>query len=399
MIDPAYYSLQFSSIALWLLVAMAIITIANALIMWRRLIRVTRKVKADDDAPLPDSGYPAVSVIVFSRADGENLITLLPDILNQDYPAPLEVIVVNDKIDDYTEGIISELELQYSNLYMTFTPEKTRNLSRRKLSLTLGVKAARYNTVIHTQGNCRIKSPLWLRAMMRHFISGKNVVIGYASNVGSDGSEDRDRNRRRRAFDDIWQSIRYLFTAIKGKAHRGDACNLAYSRDLFFAVKGFSRTLNLNYGDDDLFINEISTPDNTAVELSHAGRVEVAHYEPAIHHSSERARRDYTAAMLPQGPYLMMALSSWLWWIGAGLGISASIIGLPSLIPATAAIVLALTFTLVYMRLWRRCSIALGSRRLRFTIPFLAMTRPLRTALHKITGRKWHSSHHTNPIG
>lgn len=399
MIDPVYYSLQFSRLAMWMLVAMAIVTIANSLIMWRRLIRVTRKVKTDDEAVLPDNGYPAVSVIVFSRADGENLVTLLPQILNQDYPAPLEVIVVNDKIDDYTESVISELELQYSNLYMTFTPEKTRNLSRRKLSLTLGIKAARYNVVIHTQGNCRINSPLWLRSMMRHFISGKNIVIGYASNVGSDGGEDRDRNRRRRSFDDIWQSVSYLFTAIKGKAHRGDACNLAYSRDLFFAVKGYSRTLNLTYGDDDLFINEISTPENTAVELSHAGRVEVAHYEPAVHHSSERARRDYTATMLPRVPYILMALSSWCWWIGAALGIAAAITGLPSLLPAVAAIVIALTFTLIYMRLWRRCSIALGSRRLRFTIPFLAMMRPFRTTLHKLTGSKWRSSHHTNPIG
>ncbi|MDE7410662.1 MAG: hypothetical protein K2M94_01310 [Paramuribaculum sp.] len=398
MIDPVYYSLDFSETALWLLIAMAVITIANALIMWRKLIRVTRKVNSDDEAALPDSGYPAASVIIYSRADGENLTTLLPQILNQDYPAPFEVIVVNDKIDDYTEGVISELELQYSNLYMTFTPDNTRNLSRRKLSLTLGIKAARYNAIIHTQGNCRVNSPLWLRSMMRHFIDGKSVVIGYATNMGPNDTEDCDKNKRRRAFDDVWQSVRYLSAAIKNKAHRGDACNLAYSRDLFFAVKGYSNTLNLTYGDDDLFVNEISTADNTATELSHNGRVDIAHYSPAIHHATERARRDFTAGMLPREPFIIMALSSWLWWVGAAAGIAAAVTGLPSLIPAVTAFAIACIFTIIYIKLWRKCSIALGYRKLRFTIPILAMLRPLRTAIHQLTGRRWHNAHFTNTI-
>ena len=76
----------------------------------------------DDEEPLPAGGYPSVSVVVYSQTDATNLRTLIPQILEQDYPAPMEVIVVNDEGSEQTESTVSELELRYSNLYMTFAP-------------------------------------------------------------------------------------------------------------------------------------------------------------------------------------------------------------------------------------------------------------------------------------
>lgn len=42
--------------------------------------------------------------------------------------------------------------------------------------------------------------------------------------------------------------------------------NLAYRKELFFQQKGFSKYLNLQRGEDDLFINQLATPSNTRVE-------------------------------------------------------------------------------------------------------------------------------------
>ena len=55
----------------------------------------------------------------------------------------------------------------------------------------------------------------------------------------------------------------------------GEGTNVVYRKSLFFGHKGFSRTLNLRYGDDDLFINEVATPQNTRVEISPESRVDV----------------------------------------------------------------------------------------------------------------------------
>jgi hypothetical protein len=42
--------------------------------------------------------------------------------------------------------------------------------------------------------------------------------------------------------------------------------NMAYRKELFFSRKGFSSHLNLQRGDDDLFVNEVAHRDNTRVE-------------------------------------------------------------------------------------------------------------------------------------
>lgn len=397
MIDPKYYSIDVEPAVWCLLGAMLLCLIVIAVVWWPRLRRVRRRVAADDAAAMPDGGYPSVSVIVYSQADGHNLRTLLPQILNQDYPAPMEVIVVNDESADNTETVVSELELRYPNLYMTFAPERSRNLSRRKLSITLGIKAARYEALLLTCGNCRVGSDMWLRSMMRHMAAGKEVVIGYAALQGPDG-EDTDVRRRRRAFDHVWQSVRYLSAAIRQHPFMGTGYNLAYTRRLFFAHKGFSQTLHLNYGDDDLFVNEIATPENTAVELSHSGRVQAMEHSPAELHDTYRLRRDFTARSLPGRFYVMPGLTSVLWWVWPLCGIAASVLGWPSLVPAGASLLMSLVFSFTHMAMWRGCSRALDSRSLFWTVPWMAWSRWMRTLRHRVRGRKKRKSHLTQVI-
>lgn len=404
MIDEVYYSLEVAPVVWALLGAMVLAVAVVSWLLWRRLVRVCRKVREDDAAAAElasggDGGaeFPSVSVIVYSQADGHNLRTLLPQILEQDYPAPMEVIVVNDESGDNTETIVSELELRYSNLYMTFAPERSRNLSRRKLSITLGIKAARYDALMLTCGNCRVESPLWLRAMMRHIATGSEVVIGYAAPTG-DELCDEDCRKRRRAFDDVWHALRYLSGAIGGHPFMGTGYNLAYARRLFFEHKGFSKTLHLNYGDDDIFVNEIATGDNTAVELSETARVRAIEHSPAELHDSYRLRRDFTARYLPRTPYVSMAAVSVLWWMWLVCGVAASVMSLPSLIGAAVAVVCALVAVVPTMVLWRRASRALDSRGLLWTVPWMIWTRPLRTLRHRWRGRKVRRSQLTHVI-
>ncbi|MCM1292312.1 MAG: glycosyltransferase [Bacteroides sp.] len=396
MIDPIYYSIDLAPAVWGLLVAMVAAMAVIALVMWPRLIGVRRRVAADDRklerlmaSPDVDArAWPAVSVIVYSQADGYNLRTLLPQILNQDYPGPMEVIVVNDESADDTETIVSELELQYPNLYMTFAPERSRNLSRRKLAITLGIKAARYDVLLLTQGNCRVDSPLWMRAMLRHMIGGRrDVVIGYSLPVADDGATDEDARKRRRSFDTMWHAVRYLSAAIHHRPIAGTGCNLAYTRRIFFDHKGYSRTLNLNYGDDDIFVSEIATGENAVVELSHASRVDSLEHSPATLHDTYRMRREFTSRYLRRTPYCMMGLSSVMWWLWPIAGVAGALLALPSLVPAVAVFIIGLAFCLIHMSLWRRCSRALGLRPLFLTVPWLAWGRPWRTLRHKM--RAW----------
>ena len=71
---------------------------------------------------------------------------------------------------------------------------------------------------------------------------------------------------KRIAFDNLFTSMRYLGFALAGSPYMGIGRNLAYRKELFYREKGFSAHLNLQRGDDDLFVNHIATAENTRVE-------------------------------------------------------------------------------------------------------------------------------------
>jgi hypothetical protein len=70
------------------------------------------------------------------------------------------------------------------------------------------------------------------------------------------------------SFDNLFTAIQFMGIALTGKAFMGFSNNMAYRKDLFFRNKGFASHLNLNSGDDDLFISEISDKNNTRISVN-----------------------------------------------------------------------------------------------------------------------------------
>ncbi|MDE6118184.1 MAG: glycosyltransferase [Duncaniella sp.] len=347
---------------------------------------IRKKMAEDNNVTLPETSdsYPNVSVIVYSEDDAQNLEVLLPQILDQDYPSMMEVIVINDGGIGSTKDVIGRLEQRYSNLYITFTPMDSRSLSRKKLAITLGIKAARYETILLTTGKCRISSPIWMKSMMRHFADGKEVVIGYATPVATDNASSSIK--RRHSFDTVWTAIEYLSWAIAGRPYRGNCHNLAYRRSVFFKNKGFSKSLHLKYGDDDVFISEVVNRHNTATELSTASIVEVMEQNPVASFKHNKLRYDYTAKKLKTLARLLFSSFSWCWWISIGTTIAVSLIGLPSLIPMISSCLLLIFLWCILMIAWRKTSIAIGSRPLLLTFPWLMCYHPIFNLYYRIKG-------------
>ena len=351
-----------------------------------RVTAVRRRVTADTQQPLPDdpAAYPAISVIVCSEDDANNLEVLLPQILEQDYPAPFEVIVVNDGHVDATKDVIARLESRYSNLYMTFTPQDSRALSRKKLALTLGIKAAKYGVVVHTSGSCQVPSPLWLRSIGARFEPSIEIVLGYAAPSSLD--DVAHPRKRLHAFDRVRDSVEWLSWAIAGRPYRGLSCNLAYRRELFFRNKGFSRSLSLKWGDDDVFVSEVATRSNTAVQLSQASMLLEVQSRPAVSHRHDKMRHNFTASRLRHHARLFFSTCSWAWWLLMGTAVALAIVGWPSVIPLAASVVVVLATWLTLMLSWKRASLALWSRPLFFTVPWFMSIHPLYTLVYAIRG-------------
>lgn len=213
--------------------------------------------------PIADSDLPKVSVIVCARNEQTNLQDYLHHLLTQDYPC-YEVIVVNDGSEDDTQIILERYTLQSKQLYTTFVPHDARVISSKKLALTIGVKAANYDYLLLTDADCRPSSPRWIREMMSGFAaSDTELVLGYGAYF-----EKPTALSSLISYDTLFIGLQYMGMAAAGHPYMGVGRNLAYKKQTFFQNSGFRGLLGERAGDDDLFVNKVSTRHNTAIVCS-----------------------------------------------------------------------------------------------------------------------------------
>lgn len=204
--------------------------------------------------------HPPLSVIIVAKDAANELKENLPFILGQDYPE-FEVIVIYDSAADDCDDVLKLLEDKYPNLYHTFIPDSARYISHKKLGITMGIKASRHDWLVFTESNCRPQSKRWLRQMARNFTPSTEIVLGYSNYEKTSGWFNK-----KITFDTLLNSMRYLGMAISGHPYMGTGRNMAYRKSLYYKQKGFSSHLNLQRGEDDLFINETANEHNTRVE-------------------------------------------------------------------------------------------------------------------------------------
>jgi hypothetical protein len=350
-----------------------------------RKVAVYRRRCDENDEPLTADNLLPASVVIYSQEDAEQLEELLPQILGQDYPTPFEVIVVNEGESADVRDLVAMLQLKNHNLYLTFTPDGARNLSRKKLALTLGVKAARNEVVVLTTSAAIIDSPYWLRRMMYRF-SDKSVEVVLGAAVANPG-DDRQLGFRRRAFDSANDAVKWLAAAIAGHPYRGTEYNLAYRREVFFRNKGFSHSLNLHYGDDDIFISEIADGDNTQVELSEESIVKVRYGNNPRVYKERAMRHSFTERRIRRKPRFLHHLSGLLQVVALVALIAAVVLDYANPVVDSVAGVLFVLMLLLDILVWRQAMRAVSALKLMITIPYFTVTLPFRKAILSIHSR------------
>lgn len=340
----------------------------------RRLWRLRRHKRLCDsgERQVDTLGLPRASVIVYARGDSEALTRHLPAMLEQDYLPGYEVIVVNDGSEEEVSMAVKLLRNKYPNIYLTFTPDGARNLSRKKLALTLGVKAAKGEAVVITDATTRVNSDQWLLSMMSPLADPDvDIVLGY-------GRPDA-HGFLTEQFDLAADSVAWMLSAIGGKAYRACGCNLAYRRQAFFDNKGFSRSLNLRNGDDDIFISEIANGRGVEVELSDASIVDIEARPFARWAREFRRSHAFTGRRLSKGSRRLMAAGEWcLWLVPALAAAGAWLAGPYNAVGWIIAILLTAVAWTVPSIAWSQLLNSLGVSKRAIALPLMAISRPLR---------------------
>lgn len=368
--------------------ALAIAIVETALYL-PRVTKVSRAVREQDGRQPDDTlSYPKASIIIYCHSDPDGVASLLPSLLGQDYPAEYEIIVVNDGRDDATEALINSLEDGDTRVYHTYTPRDTRNLSRKKLALTLGIKAAANDAIVHVTSATRAHSPLWLRHMAQPLgDSATDVVIGYAAVAEDGGNTSRSRDDDR-----LIDSVHYLSAALSGKAYRGDGNNLAYRRSLFFDMKGFSNSINLHYGDDDIFVADASTPGNTAVAIAHDAQVTAESTSPATDYMYSKLRHAFTAKFSGRRQHSFNGAGSLLLWCWLALSVAAIILAPVNPVTIAMTAVSALLLWIPLAIAWNNTAKSLQSRRFLLSVPVFLLWRPIHNFMYMLKSKKIHDA-------
>lgn len=355
--------------------------------------------EATEIAGQPTRDCPKASVIAYTPEDGELLDEFIEMVCAQDYP-DFELILVLDAGAE-TRAMFVEKYASIPNIYLTFVPPGSQNLSRRKLAITLGMKAAKGDVAVITTSICHIPCARWLSGIMAPFEESKftEVVLGYChpDSEGATGLKGRYRN---------WYSgitsMQWIGYALSGHPYRGDGFNIAFRRSLFFDHKGYARTINLHNGDDDLFVSEISNASNTKMVLLPSTRLTAMWGTLASKRwIDNRERYDFTSRWLPRGAFRRAGMLSLMQWVFIAGATACALFSAPNLIPAIFSLIAIVLFFTAEIIVYRKACSVTASRRLWFTIPLFMLWKPIgnfifrwrhrRERIKNFTWRRHHS--------
>lgn len=378
-----------------LIFLIAIITLFWLMLPFWRIIRKKETVNDSDVSNENLESFPKVSVIVQVKEIGEELDIFIENILRQDYP-DFEVILVCETTHDSTEMISEHINQTFNydgrhNLYVTFFPPEALNVSKRKLANTIGIKAAKGEIIVTTTSNARIPSEQWLSSLVAPFGKPDQVemVLGYSPLYFP---AMRGAARWFREFDSLLTSVSWIGAAIAGEPFRGDGHNLAFRRELFFRHKGYSKSIHLHCGDDDIFVNEVANGSNTRMVLLPDSILKMDWEQASARiWAAQKEQYFFTERWLPQREFrraAFLSASQWAILILAALSVASLFFSINALIPAAISILLLLLFWQGEICIYRGVAKRLQATRLWWSLPLFWLLRAPYNLIFRLTHQR-----------
>jgi hypothetical protein len=223
--------------------------------LFRRLPSFKNKGRKDTETNRSGS----ISVVVVMGDDYPWIESTLPLLMNQDHDI-FEVIVVYVGTGNEFAETLEAISVSEPRFRVSRVKQHPLFPISGKMALNIGIKAARYDNIVITTPDSHPTSSRWLSMMAKGFAKGE-IVIGYCGIEPSRGLADKIIRSSR-----MFSSLLYITAAIRRRPFRGTIHNMGFARELYFAHKGFGH-LNLNIGEDDLFMQQLFTDDNYAIVI------------------------------------------------------------------------------------------------------------------------------------
>ncbi|WP_308270703.1 glycosyltransferase [Prevotella sp.] len=237
-----------------------------------------RKIQNEGEADprlVDEQHLPNVTVLVLANNNAQALDAHLPLLLTQDYPAAYEVVVVGEQGDLNVETVVKQFS-QNKHLYATYIPPRSLFMSKKKLAVALGVKAAHYDWVILLDSNCHPVSDTWLKSMASHMDIDANLVIGYSN------YDEETKSYYR--FDRLRNDCYLLRCAQRSIAYRANGVNIAFRKSEFIKDDGYRGNLHLVNGEYDFIVNKYARTDSARIAIDEDAWIREEKPTPKVWH-------------------------------------------------------------------------------------------------------------------
>lgn len=124
------------------------------------------------------------SVIMTVYDQAHELQEKLPVFLSQEYEPGYEVIIVDETSTDETSDVLKLLKREYPHLYATFLPKPNRLIVRKKMAISIGIKAAKKEWVIITTISKEPQASDILQAIAENTDENDGLILGYINKKG-----------------------------------------------------------------------------------------------------------------------------------------------------------------------------------------------------------------------
>ena len=190
------------------------------------------------------------SLIIPFRNEAENLPTLLESIENMNYDSQLfEIIFVNDASEDFSEAIVSEA-IQKSRFSLKLLQNKRISHAPKKDAISEAIKNSTFEWIVTTDADCELPEN-WLKTLDAFIQKNNSVMVCGPVIYKSSGN-----------FIETFQQLDgFSLQAVTigsfglGNPVLGNGANLAYKKEAFSEVDGFSGNEHIASG-DDIFLLE-----------------------------------------------------------------------------------------------------------------------------------------------
>lgn len=224
--------------------------------------RARRLLREEDETHEPTP--KPLSVIITCHDCAAQLDDVIDAYLTQEYAPGFQLVIVIDDNDTASEQVLLRREAD-PHLYYTRLPMSSRYLSRKKLAITIGLRAAVHDWVVITSVYCRPQSKGWLAALARHIDDDAHCVIGLTP-------FDSDTRSYWRYY-----QLRSMLYCLNAAAHAHPYSTthslIALRKDDFFAQQGFAGNLEYQRAEFEFLVNKYATPTGTRLALDEPSRL------------------------------------------------------------------------------------------------------------------------------